>query len=73
MTSKPVNPDIAKLENFGKEIVGQIERGQNPTISLTVRSLSNVEYDAKKKKLQIGDKQAERSFFNVAHLSLIHI
>ncbi len=67
MTTKQVNPDIAKLEDFGKGLVGQIERGQNPTIQLTVRSLSNVEYDAKTKKLQIGDKQAERSFFNVAH------
>lgn len=65
--TKKANPDIKALEDFGKGLVAQIAKGENPSIQLTVRSLSNVEYDAKKKKLQIGEKQSERSFFNVAH------
>jgi DNA topoisomerase VI subunit A len=56
-----------KLTMLGEELVGQIEKGQNPTIELSVRSLSNVVYDEKTKKLGIGEKTSERSFFNVAH------
>jgi DNA topoisomerase VI subunit A len=61
------NPNIDKLTEFGKDLVGQIEKEENPTIHLSVRSLSNVVYDKKEKKLQMGEKMAERSFFNVAH------
>lgn len=65
--AKKQNPVSAKLEEFGHDLVGQIEKGKNPTIHLSVRSLSNVVYDKKTKKLAIGDKMAERQFFNVAH------
>ncbi len=65
MTKK--NPTLDKLTEFGKDLVAQIDKGTNPTIHLSVRSLSNVVYDKKTKKLAMGDKMAERQFFNVAH------
>jgi DNA topoisomerase-6 subunit A len=61
------NTDITKLEELGTDLVAQISRGENPSISMTVRSLSNVEFDTKKRQLKIGERQSERSFFNVAH------
>jgi DNA topoisomerase VI subunit A len=56
-----------KLVQLGIDLAKQIEKGENPTIELSVRSLSNVIYDEKTKKLGIGDKMSERSFFNVSH------
>jgi DNA topoisomerase VI subunit A len=61
------NPNVDKLVDFGKDLVMQIDKEQNPTIHLSVRSLSNVTFDKKSKKLQMGEKMAERQFFNVAH------
>jgi DNA topoisomerase-6 subunit A len=56
-----------KLEEFGNQLATQIEKGESPTIELSVRSLSNVVFDEKTRKLGIGDKTSERNFFNVAH------
>jgi len=55
------------LVNFGEDIIKQSEKGRNPTINLPVRALSNIVYDTKSKTLKLGNKMAERSFFNVAH------
>ena len=56
-----------ELVNLGNDLAGQIAKGENPTIELSVRSLSNVVFNEKTQKLGIGDKTAERQFFNVAH------
>jgi len=57
----------AKLVELGEDLTKQIENGENPTIEMSVRSLSNVVFDEKSRKLGIGDKMSERSFFNVSH------
>ncbi|MEK6901044.1 MAG: hypothetical protein AABX37_01755, partial [Nanoarchaeota archaeon] len=54
------------LVNLGKDIVQDINKGKNPKIEVAVRGLSNVQYDKESKTLQLGDKTAERFFFNVA-------
>ncbi|MBI2107662.1 DNA topoisomerase VI, partial [Candidatus Woesearchaeota archaeon] len=36
-----------KLEELGKDLVQQIDKGKNPTIEFSLRSLSNVVYDKK--------------------------
>ena len=55
------------LTELGNDIVADIRKKKNPTINLPVRALSNVSFDTKKKSLVLGNKVAERSFFNVAH------
>ncbi|MDD9953239.1 MAG: DNA topoisomerase IV subunit A [Candidatus Woesearchaeota archaeon] len=55
------------LETLGKDLVAQIKKDENPTLQLPVRSLSNVKFDEKTKKLGIGQKMTERQFFNVSH------
>lgn len=55
------------LKEFGNEIISQANKGKNPTIELPVRALSNIVYDSKSRTLKLGNKMAERSFFNVAH------
>ncbi len=58
---------VKELETLGKKLVVDIEKGRNPTIEFTLRSLSNVIYDKKSKTLTLGEKQQQRTFFNVGH------
>lgn len=56
-----------ELTKLGKKLVADVRKGQNPTIEFSQRGLSNVVFDTKSKKLQLGERQASRSFFNVGH------
>jgi DNA topoisomerase-6 subunit A len=56
-----------ELVSLGKSIVKDIHKGENPKIELAVRGLSNVVYDRESKTLGLGDKTAQRFFFNAAH------
>jgi len=62
-TKKPVK----ELEDLGEKLVSDIEKGVNPAIEFSLRSLSNIVFDTKTKTLGLGDKQQQRTFFNVAH------
>jgi len=69
LRSSSEKKDSAKEEliNLGKSIVKDIHKGENPKIELAVRGLSNVIYDKESKTLGLGDKTAQRFFFNAAH------
>ncbi|MBI2573449.1 DNA topoisomerase IV subunit A [Candidatus Woesearchaeota archaeon] len=56
-----------KLVEIGKKVVLDIKKGENPKIELSVRGLSNVVYDKEAKTLTLGDKKAQRYFFNASH------
>ena len=56
-----------KLKELGKRIIEKIEKKENPSIEIPIRSLSNVKYDEKNKMLTLGDKSSKRYFFHVAH------
>ncbi len=56
-----------KLEEMGIRIWEQIEKMENPSIDIPIRSLSNVVFDEKTKSLTLGNKKAKRYFFHVAH------
>jgi len=58
---------VKELEDLGKKLVADIEKGRNPTIEFSLRSLSNVVFDTKSKTLGLGEKQQQRTFFNVSH------
>ncbi len=55
------------LEKLGEDVLKQLEKGKNPHIKITQRSLSNVEYDEEKGYLIMGDKYSKRYYLNVAH------
>jgi DNA topoisomerase-6 subunit A len=55
-----------KLEEFGKSIVNEIYRGENPKFVTSVRSRSNVLYDPKGGYLHLGPAQEERNFINIS-------
>ncbi len=56
------------LETMGKKLVEQIDRKENPTLEVPIRSLANVSYDPKSKLITMGASIAKRYFFNVGHV-----
>ena len=58
---------IKKLEGLGQQLTAQINKGDNPTIELPVRSLGNIFFDQKSRTIKLGDKVSERQFLNIAH------
>lgn len=62
--AKNIQTDLSKL---GKDVVAQINKGENPNIAIPVRAFSNVEFDKEKKTLSLGNQVSKRYFFNVAH------
>ncbi len=66
VNDKSLNPRD-ELTNLGRSIVGDINSGKSPKIEMAVRGLSNVVYDKESKTLSLGDKTAQRFFFNAAH------
>lgn len=58
---------IEKLEKLGKDVISQIEEGDNPYIEKPVRSRSNVEYDEGEGVLTLGDSMSKRYFMNIGH------
>ena len=56
-----------KLTNLGRDVVKDVFKGVNPSVSFPVRSLSNISFDKKNRTLVMGKNMSARYFFNVAH------
>jgi len=67
---KPEGKNIPKknLVSLGEKVVKDIDRGENPSLEVPIRSLSNVHYDEKNKMILMNNAVAKRFFFNVAHV-----
>ncbi|MBI2005435.1 MAG: DNA topoisomerase IV subunit A [Candidatus Aenigmarchaeota archaeon] len=59
---------IKNLEKLGNKVVGEIEKGENPSLDVPIRTLSNVKYDPQEKMITMGTGVAKRYFFNVGHV-----
>ncbi len=62
-----MNKTKEKLAELGSSIIAGVKKGKQPRIEIPVRALSNVVYNEKTKTLELGNKTAERLFFNVGH------
>lgn len=62
-----MNEVAKKLIDLGKKVAADILKNKNPAIDVPVRAISNVVYDEKTKTLGLGEKIAQRFFFNVGH------
>lgn len=67
MAKKKSENITPKLEDFASSIIKNMEKNQKLSMSLPVRSLSNVYFDEKDNVIRLGDKTSARSFMNVAH------
>ncbi len=65
MEKKKVNQN---LQAMGKKLVTDIEKGENPSLDVPIRSLSNVRFDTQTKMIMLNNAISKRYFFNVAHV-----
>ena len=56
-----------KIRNLGNDVLGQLDRKEDPAITLPLRTLSNIYFDEKHKLIKIGDKTSKRYYLNIAH------
>jgi DNA topoisomerase-6 subunit A len=54
-----------KLISVADVVIDAAQRRRDPTLSIPVRSLSNVTFDEKKGLIELGKRKQARSFFNV--------
>ncbi len=57
----------ARLTPLAIELLKDIEKEENPSIDIPIRSLSNVVYDEKTGMLKLGEKSLKRYLFHTAH------
>src|SRR5688500_5830160 len=54
-----------KLVGVADSVISAAQRSQDPTLSIPVRSLANVNFNEKRGIIEIGRRKQARSFFNV--------
>ncbi len=60
------NREVAEtLEGLADVVIKAAKKGEDPTIEIPVRALSNVEFNQRKRIIEMGDSTTERSFFNL--------
>lgn len=57
-----------KLKELGIKVLSEAEKGQNPSLEVPIRSLSNVRYDPQTRMITLGNAVAKRYFFNIGHV-----
>lgn len=58
---------LKKILGLGEKLVKEVDAKENPHIDIPIRGSANVIFDAKEKKIVLGDKVAHRYLFNIAH------
>jgi DNA topoisomerase-6 subunit A len=68
MAKKPRKPTAVekKLVSVADLVITAAERRKDPTITIPIRSLSNVNFNERKGLIEMGKRKQARSFFNVA-------
>lgn len=56
---------IQRLIDEARSVIKHINEGRNPDVKIPLRALSNVYFDEKAGVIKMGDKEQERTFFNV--------
>jgi DNA topoisomerase VI subunit A len=68
MAKKPKKPTVVekKLVGVADLVISAAEKRKDPTITIPVRALSNVNFNERKGLIEMGKRKQARSFFNVA-------
>jgi DNA topoisomerase-6 subunit A len=56
---------VDRLTQVGEDVLSDIEAGKNPSVDITMRSLSNVYYDERSGLIKLGDEKQKRFYFNI--------
>src|SRR5512138_2162460 len=57
---------IQKIEKLAETVLKSVKGGQNPFVEIPIRSLANVEFNTRKRLIELKDQRQKRYFFNVA-------
>src|SRR3954454_18755056 len=57
---------IQKIEKLADSVLKSVKGGKNPFVEIPIRSLANVQFNEKKKLIELRDQRQTRYFFNVA-------
>ena len=61
---------LQKIEMLAMEALAAVRLGKNPSLSIPVRALSNVSFDAEAGLIRLGDARQGRSFFHLKQAKL---
>src|SRR5438128_11528809 len=64
-TAKKPTPVEKKLVSVADTVITAADRSKDPTLSIPVRSLANVNFNAKRGIIEMGKRKQARTFFNV--------
>jgi len=60
------SPVIEKLEDLGRQMVKEVEDGDTPKFTTSLRTKSNIHFDESVGVIRLGDKKEERRFISVS-------
>ncbi len=55
-----------KIQRLAERVVAQIKKEANPEVKIPIRALSNVQFNERKRLIELGDREQSREFFNVS-------
>lgn len=62
-----MNETVKKMEEFGKFVYEQVDKGKSPYMVIPQRGLTNVAFDEENRMLILGDRSSKRYYLNVSH------
>ena len=57
---------IQKIEKLAESVLKVVKGGKNPFVEIPIRSLANVQFNERKRLIELGDQRQKRYFFNVS-------
>jgi DNA topoisomerase-6 subunit A len=57
---------VQKIEKLAESVLKVVKGGKNPFVEIPIRSLANVQFNERKRLIELGDQRQKRYFFNVS-------
>ncbi|GAO02253.1 DNA topoisomerase IV subunit A [Anaeromyxobacter sp. PSR-1] len=57
---------VQKIETLAESVLRSVKGGKNPFVEIPVRSLANVQFNPRKRLIELKDQKQRRYFFNVS-------
>ena len=57
---------IRKIEHLAADTIKQIKQQENPSVHIPIRALSNINWNEKRRLIELGDRRQQREFFNLS-------
>jgi DNA topoisomerase-6 subunit A len=57
---------VQKIEKLADSVLRAVKGGKNPFVEIPIRSLANVQFNARRRLIELKDQKQKRYFFNVS-------